>query len=108
MPLAAAALEPFRGLHNRRAIVDRRRLAERIEGVVGDRPPEAPTTRAAVLAVLKDAMAEGREEIRARLELGAGGSEVTRAHCLLVDQVIRALFDVVTTRICRAPNPTAA
>jgi len=108
MARAAAALEGFSGLRNRRAIVDRRRLAERIDGVVGDRQPDAPTTRAAVLAVLKDAMTHGRSEILGRLEGGAGGSEVTRAHCYLVDQVVRALFDFVTAKVHRAANPTAA
>jgi [protein-PII] uridylyltransferase len=108
MARSAAALESFKALRAKRAIVDRRRLMERIEGVVGDRRPDTPTTRAAVLAVLKDAMAHGRDEIRVRLEAGVGGSEVTQAHCFLVDQVVRALFDFVTGRVCRAANPTAA
>ena len=89
-----------------RDIIDRRSLtselcvaARTIEGPNFDRAPLAPP--------LKAALAGGRAEIRRRFEAGGSGASAMREQCFLMDQLIRALFDVVTSEIYPRPNPTS-
>ena len=56
---------------------------------------------------MKAALANGRAEIRRRFEASGDGAAVMREQCFLIDQLIRALFDVVTNEIYPLPNPTA-
>ena len=79
-------------LTDRRAIIDRRKLDAEIETVVAAGLSESGQ-RARVLAALKATLAAGREEIRRRFEAGAPGTVVVRAHCHLMDQLIRVIYD---------------
>ncbi len=89
-----------------REVIDRRRLAEELAAVA--RSVELPSLeRAPLVAPLKAALANGRAEIRRRFEQNGDGAAVMREQCFLMDQLIRALFDVVTTEIYPVPNPTA-
>jgi len=74
----------FASLPNKRAIVDRRVLADSLAGAA-----EAKTA-----ATLKEALARGRAEIARRLdEKPYQGSETAEAYAYLMDQILRLAFD---------------
>ncbi|HEY0311893.1 MAG TPA: [protein-PII] uridylyltransferase [Allosphingosinicella sp.] len=74
----------FASVPNRRAIVDRRALADALAAA-----PEAQTA-----SILKEALAAGRAEIAQRLEANPyQGSETAAAYAFLTDQVLRLAFD---------------
>lgn len=94
----------FDHLPNRRAIVDRRALAERLAAL--DAPPGE--LRRAAVALLREALDAGRAEIARRLlDHPSRGLEAAGAQAYLVDQLVRAMFEVATTRIHRNANPSA-
>ncbi len=94
----------FDHLPNRRAIIDRRVLAERIAAIdAGD-----AALRGQVAALLKTALAEGRAEIERRLATHPSrGLEASNAQAYLTDALLRLLFDVATQRLHPLANPTA-
>jgi [protein-PII] uridylyltransferase len=74
----------FASVPNKRAIVDRRALADRL----------AALADAETAAVLKAALAAGRGEIARRLEERPyQGSETAEAYAFLTDQILRLAFD---------------
>jgi [protein-PII] uridylyltransferase len=92
-----------------RAIVDRRRLMERLDGIAKSRP--AAEQRALVLAVFKDALAAGRGEIKRRFDTNRDtrtrGRDCVKANAYLADQLVRMLYDFAFERVYPNPNPTA-
>ncbi|MCG2839442.1 [protein-PII] uridylyltransferase [Sandaracinobacter sp. RS1-74] len=91
----------------RRAIIDRRKLAERVEQAVAQAPPEG--RRPAIAAALKEALEEGRAEIRRRIATTPGrGLELASAQSFLTDQLLRVAYDAVTQHVYRLDNPSAA
>ena len=93
----------FDHLPNRRAIVDRRALAERIGQIDAD----GAALRGAVAGVLKDALVAGRAEIDRRLIAHPSrGLEAANAGAYLMDQLIGVLFDAVVERLVPLANPT--
>ena len=86
------------GVSRRRSIVDRAVLSAAL-GEVAGRGLSAGEERAAVLDLLKEVLAAGRDEVRRRFDAGASGTEVVRANCFLVDQVVRAVYDHVTEHL---------
>lgn len=94
----------FDHLPNRRAIVDRRALVERIAAIDASDAP----LRAQATAILKQALADGRAEIQRRLAAHPSrGLEASNAQAYLVDQLLRVLFDLATQRLHPLHNPTA-
>ncbi|GGB17204.1 bifunctional uridylyltransferase/uridylyl-removing enzyme [Sphingomonas metalli] len=90
----------FDTLPNRRAIADRRALAEAIAAL-----PDAGLRPAAV-ALLRETLAAGREEIARRLsEHPSRGLEVAAAQAYLIDQLVRLLFDLVVSRLHPCEQP---
>jgi [protein-PII] uridylyltransferase len=90
---------------DRRAIVWRRALQVAVAAVAAEKLP-AKECRARVLALLKDALAKGRAEVRRRLDAGAPGSAVVRANCYLVDQIVRVVYDHVTGHLYPLGSPS--
>ena len=89
-----------------REIIDRRALAEELSAAA--RSVKAPSLdRASLVAPLKAALTAGRAEIRRRFEATGDGTAVVREQCFLMDQLIRVLFDVVTSEIYPLANPTS-
>ncbi len=89
-----------------RDIIDRRVLAEELAAAAHS-AKSASLDRAPLVAPLKAALAAGRAEIRRRFEATGDGTAVVREQCFLMDQLIRALFDVVTGETYPLPNPTS-
>jgi len=78
-------------IDNRRAVIDRRSIAERL-----DRLARAATRSAEAATILGDALAAGREEIARRLaEQPGNGRAAARATAFLHDQLVRLVHDFV-------------
>jgi [protein-PII] uridylyltransferase len=96
--------ERYAAVANRRAIIDRRALADAIVELVG----KDATVRASVVKLLKQALADGRAEIARRLEESPWqGTETAAAYSFLTDQILRLAWDFVTGRLYPLSNPTS-
>ena len=104
--------KPYDQIPDRRRIVRRRALEETLAGLVEDLPTGGEPPRAPVLALLRDALAKGRAEIRRRFEepgpLKNDGPAVLVATSYLMDQLVRVLFDFADRHAYPAANPSAA
>ena len=95
----------FDHLPTRRALVDRRALAEALAALGG----QGSELRKAATAILKRALDDGRAEVARRLAANPSrGLEAANAQAYLVDQVLIALADFTTERLYPLSNPTAA
>ncbi len=103
---------PYDQIPDRRAIVRRRDIEDALALLVEDLPTGNEPPRAKVLAVLRDALATGRTEIRARFEgstaLRNDGPMVLATTSFLMDQIVRVLFDFANDRVFPAANPSTA
>ncbi len=88
-------------------IVERAELDVAVAEIAERRAPSEPAFRAELLALLREAQAQVRESLRARVEAGAGGGEVMATGSRAMDQLIRVIFDAASTRVYPATNPTA-
>src|SRR5438270_5126430 len=89
-----------------RDIIDRRALAELLSAAARSAKGSGHD-RSAFVAPLKVALTAGRAEIHRRFEATGDGAATSDEQCFLMDQLIRALFDLVTQVIYPLPNPTS-
>ena len=103
--LAGMAIR-FDTLPHRRAIIDRRMIAEQMTAIAdGDRAE----MRFAATQMLKTALDAGRAEIAQRLiNHPSRGLEAANAQAFLIDQILRLMFDFVTDRLYPKPNATTS
>ncbi len=87
-------------------IVRRAHLLKELESMRIAAKGGAPE-RASVLALLKTAVAAGRERLRERFDKGAGGPQTARGHAYLVDQIIRVIFDHAADDLYPTANPSS-
>ena len=93
-------------LPQRRAIIDRRALADDLAALDETDPAKL---RQAVVRRLKCALDAGRAEIQRRLATHPSrGLEAAAAQAFLIDQLLRLLYDITTTRLHPNANPTGA
>ena len=96
-------------LANQRRIVDRRELVEQLDAVA-ENAGDPSAVRASVLNVLKAALEAGRLEVRRRFDREADtalrGHQCVQAHCFLVDQIVRVIYDFAYERVYPVANPT--
>ncbi len=93
----------FETIANRRAIIDRRVLADMLAAV------EGKNLRAQAVGLLKVALEAGRAEIARRLaEHPQRGNDAASAQAFLTDQILRLAYDFTTQRLHRLGNPTAS
>ena len=96
----------FDHVPNRRALIDRRAIADQLADIEGDDP--AALRRAGTI-ILKHALDAGRAEIAARLlATPSRGLDAANAGAFLVDQVLRLLWDFTCERLYRLTNRSAA
>ncbi|MET0246175.1 MAG: [protein-PII] uridylyltransferase [Sphingomonas sp.] len=96
----------FDTVPNRRAIIDRRSLADELSIVEAK---DEAALRQAGTAILKRALLAGRAEIERRLlEHPSRGLECAASGAFLIDQLLRLLWDFAVERLHPNPNPTAA
>ena len=95
----------FDHLPHRRAIVDRRALADALIALPDD---AAPALRRAAVTLLKEALDVGRLAIAQRLAARPSrGLEASNGGAYLVDAIVQALFAFTTQRLYPRHNPTA-
>ncbi|MEO5938400.1 MAG: [protein-PII] uridylyltransferase [Sphingomonas sp.] len=96
----------FATLPNRRAIIDRRTLAETLAAIEGS---DRAKLRQAATRELKAALTAGRAEIEARLIAHPSrGLEIAASQAFLIDQILRLLYDFTVQRLYPLSNPTSA
>src|SRR5262245_15734299 len=95
------------GVRDPRSIIDRRDLAVRLDQIFEDAADPA-AARPALLALFKQALADGRAEVRQRFEADHDGRAAAQGLSLLMDQLIRTLHEVASVRIYPLANPSAA
>ena len=93
----------FAQVPSKRAIIDRRALADRLAALDGDETAR----RLAATRLLKDALAAGRDEIARRLEERPWqGTETAAAYAFLTDQILRLAYDYIVGSLYPLHNPT--
>lgn len=96
----------FASVPHRRALIDRRAVAERLAALEAR---DTAALRQAGTAELKAALDSGRAEIARRLgEHPSRGLEAAAAGAFLTDQILRLLWDFTVERLHPNANPTAA
>jgi [protein-PII] uridylyltransferase len=96
----------FDSVPNRRAIIDRRVLADALSTLEAK---DGAALRQAGAKLLKGALAAGWAEIDRRLlEHPSRGLECAAAGAFLTDQLLRLLWDFTVDRLHRNPNPTTS
>jgi [protein-PII] uridylyltransferase len=91
------------GIPNQRAVIDRRTLASAIAEAVAEHG--AQKARKRIVALLRDALESGREELTRRLAAKpSAGHEITHGHAFLIDQLIRVLHDHVIADVYPVAN----
>src|SRR5438445_8930767 len=89
----------FLDVENRRAIIDRRALADRIGGLRASKKLNAEAA-----AFLREALEYGRAEIAKRLtEAPGNGRAAAQATAFLHDQLVRLAYDFVRERVLDQP-----
>lgn len=93
-------------LTRQRAIFDRRTIAETIAKLV---EAHGDGARPHIVTTLRNALDKGRGELARRLaQKPSAGHECVLGHAFLTDQLLRVIYDHVTTDLFPAPNRTAA
>ncbi|MFC4291513.1 [protein-PII] uridylyltransferase [Sphingorhabdus arenilitoris] len=91
----------------RRAIIDRRRLADMITAIIASE--ETDKQRGLIVALLSQAVHDGRTEIARRLnEAPSAGHQAAAEQAFLIDQIVRLIFDHVTGNLYQVANPSAS
>ncbi|MDO6415757.1 [protein-PII] uridylyltransferase [Sphingomonas sp. BIUV-7] len=95
----------FDHLPARRAIIDRRAIADALDAL---QAADTLALRLAATPVLRAALAAGRDEIARRLtESPSAGNEIAASYAFLTDQILRLVFDFTTQRLYPLSNPSA-
>ena len=95
------------GAGNRRAILDRGKLQDRMAALVM-RASTPERARSEILELLKGTLAQGREEIRRRFEAGASGRTTAALLAWQADQIGRLIYDHVGQDLYPLANPSMA
>jgi [protein-PII] uridylyltransferase len=89
----------YEAIGNRRSIIDRREVTERLAVVRGGSKLSANAT-----AILREALHAGRAEIAERLQAQPGrGRAAARGAAFLHDQIVRIAYDFACERLIEAP-----
>jgi len=89
----------FASIPARRDIIDRRSVDERLRAA----------DRAEAAKILKDALQQGRAEVRRRFEdKPYAGSEAASGYAFLTDQILRLAYDYATEVLHPLANPTTS
>lgn len=95
-------------LHGRRAIIDRRKIADALGHELAALD-DAGARRQAIVATLRAALAQGRDEVSRRLARNpTRGRDAVSAQAFLMDQIVRLLFDATIAYLYPISNPTAS
>src|SRR3546814_14540941 len=100
---------PFDSLASRRAIIDRRTIADSLIAIISEHEGNATKVRHEIVRRLKQALTEGRIEIGRRLlDHTSRGREAAAAQATLVAQLIRLPYDATIHNLYQINNHTLA
>ena len=91
---------------NRREIIDRKKLMAELTTLSQSQTPDSLDFRNSLLKILKETKANGEEVLKKRFFASNKGRPSMYAHAFLIDQIIRAIYDVATTMVYPLNNPT--
>ncbi|HXZ02114.1 MAG TPA: [protein-PII] uridylyltransferase [Stellaceae bacterium] len=91
-------------VQRQREIIDRRALSAALDALAAE---AAEPPRARVVELLRQALRQGRAEIRQRFEQDGNGADTVRGLSFLTDQLLRVLYDFVGRHVYPLANPTA-
>jgi len=98
----------FDHIPNRRAIIDRRALADGLRAIA-DVTGDPMARRHQLVALLRQALKDGRAELKRRVaETPNKGVELAAAYAFLTDQLLRLVYDFTTQALYPVTNPTTA
>ena len=99
--------ELFANLEGRRAIIDRRAVAERLEALAVE-TSDSGKRRRALVDELKAALEQGRAEVARRLiAQPSSGRIAAQATAFLIDQIVRLSYDFTVDHLYPAGNRSA-
>jgi len=97
----------FAHIEGRRAIIDRRAIAERLEAIAAE-TRDTGKRRRALVDELKAALEEGRAEVARRLiAQPSSGRLAAQATAFLIDQIVRLSYDFTVDHLYPASNRSA-
>ncbi|MBT3991219.1 MAG: [protein-PII] uridylyltransferase [Rhodospirillaceae bacterium] len=94
-------------IKQQRKIIDRLAVVEQLDAVLGEKAYES-MKRQDLVAVLKEALQNGKAEVQKRFEKDGKGSDVVHGNSFLIDQLVRIIYDLATTRAYPAGNRTTS
>ena len=98
----------FDSVANRRAIIDRRVVGDRLRALA-EAETRQDVRRAGATEIVRAALEDGRAELTRRLhDAPSRGRDYATAYAFLTDQLLRLVFDFTTTVLLPVANPTAA
>lgn len=87
-------------------VIDGSKLRAQLSAAALDHLGDEAGARKAALRLLHGALFRGRMIAKERFESGENGHQTARLLSAVMDEVLAALFDYVTTHVIRARNPT--
>lgn len=100
---------PTEKIKSQRDIIDRQVVMEKLEQLVEDRGSDATTVSPLVLEIIREAMDQGRSEVKRRfLDERLKGSSAAASISFLTDQIMRLLYDFATTYVFPVINRTSS
>ncbi|CAN7467339.1 [protein-PII] uridylyltransferase [Devosia sp. LjRoot3] len=79
-----------------------------LDELVGDQPAKSPAARTAVLAHMRQTLAEARKDAEAELVATNKGTRCAQNLCSAEDEIITAVYLFATTRVYPVDNPSGA
>lgn len=83
-------------------------LVAEFDALLGDEPARSPKARMAVLAHIRQALADARKSAEAELLANNKGTRCAQNLCAAQDEIITALHRFATTRVYPVDNPSGA
>jgi [protein-PII] uridylyltransferase len=102
-----SSLRPVR-IHDPKAVIDGGALRAALIARTQEPGRDAMTVMPEIVALVKETLGKGRAEAERRLLAGGRGIACARELSHLQDEIIGALYQVVTSYVLRADNPTEA
>ncbi|WP_419903106.1 [protein-PII] uridylyltransferase [Kiloniella sp.] len=105
MPITSLDYAYDQDVKNKNAIFPASELEEKIVEISAQKKKDL-VKRNEVLALLRDALKNGRAEVRKRFDEKASGTMVVRANCFLVDQILKLVFRFVDEELFPTGAPS--
>src|SRR5687767_5819366 len=93
---------------NRRAIIDRRALADSLNAIA-EATGDSTARRQQCVALIRQALKDSRAELKRRIaEHPSRGAEYAASYAFLTDQILRLVYDFATQALYPVTNPSTS